>query len=351
MGFAGKDLSMLKRLRETKWAVLAAILLLAQPALAQKNRLTADEEAALENAAASLEDEHAATPAPTPVRPRTPRPQPEPNPAIWLLQDEDTKIYLFGTVHILPPGFRWRSAAVGNVIQEADELVLEVGDREMMDDPTAFFDAMQLGKVAPLAWRVSPERREPLQRMLDEIGFPSIAVDSMHSWAAALMIMAMAAMQGYVGEDGEFPDPGEMPGVEDGLEAEFRALNRPISGVETVAQQMGFFSGLSFAQQRELLEAMIDDYARASAAREDRDLLNAWVRGDPDGVVISNADMPGALYDVLLPRRNRAWTDWLIARLDRPGTILFAVGAGHLAGPDSVQTMLAGRGYTVTRIR
>ena len=32
------------------------------------------------------------------------QPQGEPRPAIWLLADEDTSIYLFGTVHVLHPG-------------------------------------------------------------------------------------------------------------------------------------------------------------------------------------------------------------------------------------------------------
>jgi uncharacterized protein len=336
---------MVRRLREGKWAALAVLLLLAQPVFAQKSGLAPQEEAALDNAADLLADD------PAPTRPpRTPRPQPEPRPAIWLLQDADTKIYLFGTVHMLPPGFRWRSAAVNDAIRQADELVLEVSDREAMEDPATFIGPMMLGKQAPLAWRVSPDRRETLQRMLDALSLPAPAMDSMQSWAASLMIIAMSAMQGMAGDE-EMPlDPDEMPGVEDGLEVEFRALNRPISGVETVAEQIGFFSNLSFAQQRELLEAMIDDYARASAERIDPDFLDAWVRGQPEGVVIGTADMPGMLYDVLLTRRNRAWTDWLIARLDRPGTILFAVGAGHLAGPDSVQTMLAARGFTATRV-
>src|SRR5687767_14816008 len=49
----------------------------------------------------------------------------EPSPAIFLLSDADTKIYLFGTVHMLPPGFKWRSRAVDRIIAEADELVVE----------------------------------------------------------------------------------------------------------------------------------------------------------------------------------------------------------------------------------
>jgi uncharacterized protein YbaP (TraB family) len=57
------------------------------------------------------------------------------------------------------------------------------------------------------------------------------------------------------------------------------------------------------------------------------------------------------LYDVLLRRRNIAWTEWLIHRMERPGTLLFAVGAAHLAGNDSVRALLAARGFRVRRIQ
>jgi uncharacterized protein YbaP (TraB family) len=62
------------------------------------------------------------------------------------------------------------------------------------------------------------------------------------------------------------------------------------------------------------------------------------------------AGFPPALFDVLVRRRNAAWTSWLEARLKRPGTLLFAVGAGHLAGKESVQAMLAQRGLRVKRV-
>ncbi len=330
------------RWRKSKWAAVAAMLLLAQPAFGQKP--TAEEETALDNAVDLIADPNAAPP-PPPV----PRQQPEPRPAIWLLQDEDTKIYLFGTIHILPPGFRWRSPAIDRVIASADELVLEISDREMMDDPAAIVGPMMLGKEAPLHWRVSPDRREAFREMLAQSGLPTEGFDSMQSWAAVMVMSVLSIVQGYSGEEGAPLTMEDLPGVENALEVEFTRLGRPISGVETVAEQIGFFSSLSFADQRRMLESMVDAYREGAAAAQDFSELD-WVRGNFDALAIDAAGMPRPLYEALLPRRNRAWTDWLIARLDRPGTVLFAVGAGHLAGPDSVQTMLTARGFTATRI-
>jgi uncharacterized protein len=84
----------------------------------------------------------------------------------------------------------------------------------------------------------------------------------------------------------------------------------------------------------------------ATAAGGDMD----WVRGDVDSIAADMLTMPPVIYDRLLTRRNRNWTEWLRRRMDRPGTVLFAVGAGHLAGPDSVQAMLAEHGVVARRI-
>src|SRR5436190_10983366 len=106
-----------------------------------------------------------AAPAPAPQAQRpaaVARPQGEPHPAIWLLSDADTRIYLFGTVHVLHPELRWRSAAFNRVANDAQELVLELSDQEMSPDNTAAFALMRMTKSVPVLQRVSAGRREGL---------------------------------------------------------------------------------------------------------------------------------------------------------------------------------------------
>ena len=94
---------------------------------------------------------------------------------------------------------------------------------------------------------------------------------------------------------------------------------------------------------------MVDSYRQG-----DPDLTqpneDGWLRGDVADIAEEMQAMPPELFEALLTRRTHAWTGWLIDRLERPGTVLFAVGAGHLAGRDSVQSMLEARGFTVRRI-
>ena len=51
-------------------------------------------------------------------------------------------------------------------------------------------------------------------------------------------------------------------------------------------------------------------------------------------------------YRMMFTERNARWADWIAARMQTPGTVFVAVGAGHLAGQDSVLVRLAERGIT-----
>ena len=53
----------------------------------------------------------------------------------------------------------------------------------------------------------------------------------------------------------------------------------------------------------------------------------------------------------LLTDRNARWATWIKQRMAKPGTVFIAVGAGHLAGADSVQAQLAKQGVTAQRIQ
>jgi uncharacterized protein YbaP (TraB family) len=271
---------------------------------------------------------------------------PAPRPAIWLLADEDTRIYLFGTIHMLPPGLQWRSAAFENVVREADELVLEVAEDPDTDQVAAIAPLIMRDQPLSILERVSPERRQGLRELIQSLGMPVESFDGLQTWAAAMTLAVTGLTQALAGPDGS---PEDVTGVEDELRVDFLQSGRPISGVEDGPQQLGFLSGLSPATQREMLEEMVDGYARGDSDFGELS-EEGWLRGDTADIAAEMEEMPAELFDVLVTRRNAAWTGWLIERLQRPGTVLFAVGAGHLAGRDSVQSMLADRGLTVTRL-
>jgi uncharacterized protein len=79
-----------------------------------------------------------------------------------------------------------------------------------------------------------------------------------------------------------------------------------------------------------------------------------WANGNPDALA---REMNDSLKDspevakTLLVDRNKRWAGWIEQRLQQPGTVFIAVGAGHLAGPDSVQSQLLKDGIKATRVK
>jgi uncharacterized protein YbaP (TraB family) len=265
-------------------------------------------------------------------------------PAMWKLADKDTTIYLFGTIHLLPEGRSWRTPAFDSALTRADELVLEVAN---VDDMMASAKAMQkLGMspgLPPIAERVPDDKRAALRAMIAESGYPEAVYDRLETWAAAMPLLGVAFNR--LGLDPEL-------GVERQIGTPFRAAGKKVTGLETVEQQFGFFDTLSESAQRALLLSVVEDSKETRA--QFTAMLDAWSKGDLAGVARTFDDetqLSPELKEALMGRRNAAWAEWLERRLDRPGTVFVAVGAGHLAGEQSVQAMLKAKGLKAKRVQ
>jgi len=208
----------------------------------------------------------------------------------------------------------------------------------------AVFARLGLATGLPPALERVPEAKRPaLREAIAAVGLPLAAADRLKTWALA--VTAAQALFQRAGIDSEL-------GVERILTLEFARRQRPMSGLETIEEQLGFFDSLPEASQRTFLEGVLEN--PTEVRREFDGMLAAWRRGNVRSIAATFNDeetMSRELKEVLLTRRNARWAEWLQNRLERPGTIFVAVGAGHLAGDDSVQEMLRRRGLTARRVQ
>lgn len=264
-------------------------------------------------------------------------------PAMWKVADQDTTIYLFGTIHLLPKDTEWRSPAFDQAAAGSDTLVVETIIDE--NNPASLFEAfdklaMSSG-LPPIAERVSPDKRALLATIIAKSGAPMEAYDRMESWAAGYLLLLT-----------QLREIGLGPGVEPAIKAQFSSAGKSIGQLETNAEQLGFFDGLPEPAQRKFLEGVLEDPAKMKQQLDG--MVEAWRRGDVTAISRTfNDDLKDSpdLKDTLLTRRNANWAKWVKGRLDQPGTVMVAVGAGHLAGEQSVLTMLEQQGLTVTRVQ
>ena len=260
-------------------------------------------------------------------------------PALWKVADEDTTIYLFGTVHVLPAGVDWYDSRIESAFTSSDILVTEVDMTDQAAMAAAIAQNAMLGGGRTLRSLMSDENRSEYETVLTDLGLPPAVLDQFEPWFAALNLGVLPLLQaGY--------DPNA--GVEMALES--RAGDKQRGALETIDEQIELFDGMTMDYQLEYLDATVEG-AEGTVSMID-EMVTEWLEGDADRLAeLMNGEIDDSyLRNRLLIDRNANWVGWIEQRLDQPGTAFIAVGAGHLAGSGSVQDQLEDRGHVVTRI-
>ena len=261
---------------------------------------------------------------PSPLPPAYPAPiylqvrQAPARPALWVVNDNDTIIYLFGTFHALDGRTNWFDQSVRTAFAASDQLMLET--------------------LVPKPIVSGAGHLSPLQR------------------GQAPVPVAQLAPSSFLGTTKLVVNAGRAKGLstDHGADAILRdaadRLGKPVAGLESFEAQLKMFSSLpapanaSVAQDPQVAQALGAVLSQ---------LKVAWSRGDIEAFAPMlrhmQIDSPET-YNTMFVERNARWADWIAKRMKTPGTIMVAVGAGHLSGPDSVQNKLALLGVKSARV-
>lgn len=259
------------------------------------------------------------------------------NPALWQVDGpKGERGWLFGTIHSATQPLDWKTAPVARALDQADEIVVEVGN--IADDAkvSATFAALARSKGEPaLSQRITPGLRPALTTLLEQAGYSDDSFGSMDTWAAALTLAR---------NSGENGDPAN--GVDRAVIA--LAGSRPVVELEGATRQLEIFDGLPESEQRDLLAAVVRE-----ASQPQRDLAASWRKGDMDAIASETRE--GMLADpelraTLFTGRNTRWASRIAGLLAGGHKPFVAVGAAHMAGPDGLPALLRAKGYEVTRI-
>ncbi|PZO49249.1 MAG: TraB/GumN family protein [Alphaproteobacteria bacterium] len=267
------------------------------------------------------------------------------DPALFVVRDADSTMYLYGTVHVRPNGADWADAEVRAALAETQEIWTELLMTPETDAQTQQL-ALQMGRAAPgrpLSSWLSAEENAKLNALTGRLGMPPGALEGFQPWLAGLTLAIVPALQaGY--------NPAS--GVDRNVDAFGDANGRTMRALETVEQQLGFFTSLSEEAQRQFLVESINEAENGVA------LLNqmtaAWEQGDVallEQLVITETrrDYP-EVYRALFVDRNNAWMEVLTREMAGSGVDFVAVGAGHLIGEDGLVAQFRARGFTVERV-
>lgn len=266
-------------------------------------------------------------------------------PALWKLGDADTTIYLFGTVHVLPPELVWRQPPVDKALGESRAIYFET---DLDPNPVDLLPIIQELGMYPAGDKLSnhlkPDERTALEAAAAELQTPMALLEQMRPWLAAVTLSErMITNAGY----------DVNSGVERKLAPDAKAGGKEIRKLETVQEQLLVFADLPQEVQIRFLMDGVKEIDEESTILDD--MVQAWAIGDVqklDEIMIQEdlAENP-EVYAALLVNRNANW----VKKIDElvkaeTGTFFIAVGAAHLTGKDSVIAKLAPLGYTPERI-
>ncbi len=271
-------------------------------------------------------------------------PLPDADPAMWVAKDEDTTVYLFGTFHMLDGKQDWFNDEVKTAFDASQEVVVEA---IIPEDPAALQPLIMKHALdmsgKKLSDKLTPHVKTQLDAMLTKAGIPAEArqgFDMMKPWFVSTVVTSIAT-----DKMGLKPEHG----ADKILTTAAKAKNLKIGELEGVEWQLGMFDALPEAQQVAMLSDSITEFDKIETMF--KPMLAAWSSGNTEGLAeIMNEDDDPALYKLIFTDRNAKWAEWIDTRMEQPGTVFIAVGAGHLAGKGSVQDFLAQKGIKSERV-
>jgi len=265
-------------------------------------------------------------------------------PALFSISDDDTTIYLLGTVHLLDPNSQWRTEAIDAALREVDAVYFEAdaysADQSAMQAAVLEHGLLpqgeQLSEIVPEGdWRSVTDYAQ-------ELGLPIEVIQPLQPWLASITLSTFSAAR-----SGLSPTAG----VDFSLYISLNGSGVERRFFETVEEQIEFFADLPVEIQVQLL---IESVVHADEERQlIDDLITAWVAGDMERVdELANgsleSDFP-EIYEVIILRRNQTWVQELSTLMGSPGTYFVAVGAAHVPGEQGVLNLMREAGFAVER--
>jgi len=254
--------------------------------------------------------------------------------------------YLYGTIHVIPKDKFQLSVSAQAALESAQRLVFEIDMKEMtnfgaqMSMMTKSF--MAGGKT--LKDLLSPEDYAFVKSKLSTKGLPTGMFERLKPMFLSTIISS---------DEESLGTAANMTSVEMELYQLSNKKDLLTGGLETASYQLSLFDSIPYeAQAKMLVDALRTESASAEGDSELDQMLKMYYDQDITAMqklIGSEESDMGNYEEILLLQRNRNWIP-VMGRymLEKPS--FFAVGSGHLGGPQGVIALLRKAGYRVEAV-
>ena len=261
-----------------------------------------------------------------------------------------TTIYVLGTLHVgdpsdYPPDQPFRKSILA-ALAASPILALELSPDDLLvsqDDVSKYgvctHECLPRLLPEPL-WRKLAYRLRGNPAALEEI-------KKMRPWLASLLVETYDSLS--AGLQTEY-------GTEAQLQNVYLRTRGKIVGLETLSEQMRAFTGLTLAQQREMVAQDLVQTPAENVA-DVQTLHRLWQVGDADAIaawetaksekLARDQRLSASIDNKIVFDRNRRFVSRMIAIAAPNKPVFVAIGALHLGGPKGVLALLRQRGFVV----
>jgi uncharacterized protein YbaP (TraB family) len=262
-------------------------------------------------------------------------------PAFWTMEYQGNRLYLLGSVHLLPAETVWLTDEIRAARDKSEIFVFEAPLKDADVTMGSFVEKHgRLSGDKTLRDLLGKPSHDALEQAAWEVQFPPRMLATVRPWLAAVYLELYAYLKlGY----------SQYYGVDHVLERQAEARKASFAYFETVEEQLSYFLKLSPQEELRYLKSTVKDILEKPDMPQR--LIKAWAEGDTRGLDLlideGMAEVP-QLKAQLLTARNRKWLPQ-VEKMLKSGKVHFVtVGAAHLVGRQGVVEMLRAKGYKIT---
>ena len=267
------------------------------------------------------------------------------NTLLWRITGKNTTkpSYLFGTIHMICATDIQLSDSLKIAIHNADKVYLEL-DMDNMFEMLGALGKMKMRNDTTLSDLLTKEEYQKVKEYFNKKGglIPFSMLETYKPMLAASTLMEQNM------------DCDNMIVMEQLVMEEAKKSSKEIKGLESVNFQMSIFDSIPYTLQAKQLLKYVEDEGKgeSSGSKELEALTKAYRNQELKKLedLINSDQSLGGFNDILLYNRNANWVKKLQTLLSS-GSIVIAVGAGHLPGEKGVINLLRKAGYKVEPVK
>ncbi len=258
---------------------------------------------------------------------------------VWAIRGAHNTVYLAGSVHllraddsVLPAGFNRAYAGSKGLVME-----LDIGKLDPMEAAGWMMENGALPEGVTLRKKLGDARYARISAEANRLGLPAGLLDQLQPWVIGMQLLEVQYQQlGFQADQG----------VEQQLDQRAQADGKTVSGLETLAEQLGVLGAMSDDDQLRFLDMIVSEMH--DVGTDTQAVIAAWRTGDASRLAALLSDeyksFP-ALYRTLVSERNKRWMPQIERLLQASQDYFVVVGALHLVGDGGLLELVRRDGY------